>query len=275
MSKPVEIICVGNELLIGKVLNTNAHWLAKRITSLGLEVRRITTVRDEVEEISHAVQETMKRKPKFVITTGGLGPTFDDKTLKGVAEAFNCKLKVHSEALEMVKERYRAYVKQGIIEKFELTSPREKMAKLPENSVPFFNPVGTAPGVMIKQKDTTLIALPGVPSEMKETFERSVAPLLKQAAEGMMFFEAGIYARCVGESEIAPLIERVMHDNPCVYVKSHPKGGEKISRIEFHFSTTAKHSEVARQRVSRALTQLSEMIREKGGKIKPMKTKSW
>lgn len=275
MSKPVEITCVGNELLIGKVLNTNAHWLAKRITSLGLEVRRITTVRDEVEEISYAIQETMKRKPEFVITTGGLGPTFDDKTLEGVAEAFNCKLKVHTEALDMVKKRYRAYVEQGIMKELELTPPREKMAKLPENAVPLFNPVGTAPGVMIEQKDTTLIALPGVPSEMKEIFETSVASLLKQAAEGMMFFEAGIYARCVGESEIALLIERVMHDNPYVYVKSHPKGGERTPKIEFHFSTTAKDSEVARKRVSIALLQLSEMIREKGGKIKPVKTKSW
>lgn len=274
MPKTVEIICVGNELLIGKTLNTNARSLAKRINSLGLEVRRITTVRDEVEEISHAVQETVERKPKFVITTGGLGPTFDDKTLKGIAKAFNCKLKVNSEALEMVKKRYNAYVEQGIIEKFELTSPREKMAKLPENSVPFFNPVGTAPGVMIKRKNTTLIALPGVPNEMKGIFENSLAPLLKKASGGMTFFEASIYTRCVGESKIASLIERVMHDNPHVYVKSHPKGGEKIPRIEFHFSTTAKDSEVARQRVSRALLQLSEMIQKRGGKIKPMKLKS-
>jgi molybdenum cofactor synthesis domain-containing protein len=275
MSKTVEIICIGNELLIGKVLNTNANWLAKRITSFGLELRRITIVRDEVEEISQVVQETVKRNPSFVVTTGGLGPTFDDKTLKGLAKALNCNLEVNSEALEMVKNRYHAYVEQGIIEKFELTSPREKMAKLPKKAVPLFNPVGTAPAVMVEQQDTTLIALPGVPSEMKAIFERSVAPLLKKAAEGMIFFEAGIYTRCVGESEIAQLIDQVMHDNPYVYVKSHPKGGEKIPLIEFHFSTTAKDPEVARQRVSRALLQLSQLIQEKGGKIKPIKTKNW
>ena len=78
--RSVEIICVGNELLIGKTLNTNAHWLAKRITSLGLKVRRITVVGDDLEEISSAIKETVNRKPCFIIVTGGLGPTFDDKT---------------------------------------------------------------------------------------------------------------------------------------------------------------------------------------------------
>ncbi|MCK4425067.1 competence damage-inducible protein A, partial [Candidatus Bathyarchaeota archaeon] len=74
----MEIICVGNELLIGKTLNTNAHWLAKRITSLGLSVKRITVVGDEVNEIANAVREALQRKPRFIITVGGLGPTFDD-----------------------------------------------------------------------------------------------------------------------------------------------------------------------------------------------------
>ena len=78
MSVDLEIICIGNELLIGKVLNTNENWLAKNSTSLGVSVKRITTVGDEVIEIKKAVMETLQRAPKFIITTGGLGPTFDD-----------------------------------------------------------------------------------------------------------------------------------------------------------------------------------------------------
>jgi len=76
------------------------------------------------------------------------------------------------------------------------------------------------------------------------------------------------------ESEMAPLIDQVMHDNPYVYIKSHPKGAERVPRIEFHLSTTAKNSSVARDRVSKALVQLSELIQGKGGKIKPLKTKT-
>ncbi|MCJ7767212.1 molybdopterin-binding protein, partial [Candidatus Bathyarchaeota archaeon] len=79
----LEIVCVGNELLIGKTLNTNAHWLAKRATSLGVMVKRVTVILDEVDEVATVLREALNRKPRFIITTGGLGPTFDDKTLEG------------------------------------------------------------------------------------------------------------------------------------------------------------------------------------------------
>ncbi len=94
MTSDIEIICVGNELLIGKVLNTNAQWLSKRATSLGINVKRITVAADELSEICAVVRETLQRKPQFVITTGGLGPTFDDKTIAGIAKALNRELRV-------------------------------------------------------------------------------------------------------------------------------------------------------------------------------------
>ena len=274
MAQPIEIICVGNELLIGKTLNTNAQWLAKRITALGLSARRITIVGDYVDEIFSAIREAVQRNPRFLITTGGLGPTFDDKTLEGLAKALECKLEINEEALMMVKEKYRKYAEEGKMKKAELTPPRAKMAKLPEGAKPLSNPVGTAPGVIMKRGSITILALPGVPSEMKAIFDGSVASLLKQVAGDATFFEMSIEATGVIESEMAPLIERVMHDNPYACIKSHPKGAEKIPRIEFYFSTTAKNSGVARKRVSKAFVQLSELIQEKGGKIKPIKAES-
>jgi len=271
MPRPIEIISVGNELLIGKILNTNAQWLAKRVTSLGLDVRRINIVGDDVEEISNALREAIQRNPSFVITTGGLGPTFDDKTLEGVAKALERRIEVQGQALRMVEEKYRKYVEEGRMEKVELTPHRVKMARLPEGAEPLFNPVGTAPGVVIKHNETTLIALPGVPPEMKTIFEESVVPLLKQAAGNVTFFETSIDVTGCMESEIAPLIDRIMHDNPYVYIKSHPKFEERTPHLEFHLSTTADNSEVAKKRVEKALTQLSEVLQEKGGKIKPSK----
>lgn len=267
----IEIICVGNELLIGKTLNTNAQWLAKRITSLGLSIRRITIVGDNIEEVSSALQEATQRKPHFIITTGGLGPTFDDKTLEGIAKALGRKLETHDEALKMVREKYHQYVEEGYIEEDELTPHRLKMARLPEGAKPLLNPLGTAPGVITKHDSTTVIALPGVPSEMKAIFEESVAPLLKQAAGDVTFFETSLGVTGIGESVLAPLIDRVMHDNPYVYVKSHPKGEERTLHIELHFSTTAEKTDLAKKRVSNALIQLSELIQGKGGKIKPIK----
>ncbi|KPV62456.1 MAG: competence damage-inducible protein A [Candidatus Bathyarchaeota archaeon BA1] len=269
MLYPVEIVCVGNELLIGKVLNTNAQWLAKRITALGLSVRRINTVGDDVDEISSAMREAIQRNPSFIITTGGLGPTFDDKTLEGVAKALGCPLEFQDGALGMVEGKYRRFVEEGRMERLDLTPPRLKMAKLPKGADPLFNPVGTAPGVIMKHNETTIIALPGVPSEMMAIFEDSVVPLLKRATGDVTFFEASLYVTGVMESDLAPLIDRVMHENPYVYIKSHPRGAEKVPHIELHLSTTAEDSSVAKSRVSKALTQISEMIQTKGGKTKP------
>ena len=268
MAISIELICVGTELLIGKTLNTNANWLAKRITSLGGNVIRMTVIRDDIDEITPSLKDAMERKNDFIITIGGLGPTFDDKTLEGVAGALKRKMALNDAALEMVEAKYRSYVQEGRMERFELTSPRVKMATLPEGAKPLPNPIGTAPGVLMKSEGKTIISLPGVPSEMKAIFEGSVLPVLKRAAGALTFFEASIDATGVMESELAPAVDRVMHDNPYVYIKSHPKGAERIHRIEFHLSTTADSSNVARNRVSNALAQLCESIEKNGGKIK-------
>jgi molybdenum cofactor synthesis domain-containing protein len=268
MSVQIEIICVGNELLIGKTLNTNAQWLARRATSLGTAVNRITVVGDDVDEIAKAIREALGRKPRFIITTGGLGPTFDDKTLEGIAKALSRQLELNSKALQMVKEKYEAYAKAGRLDSAELTPPRIKMAKLPEGAEPLPNPVGTAPGVQIKIGNTDIIALPGVPSEMEAIFDGSVAALLKKEAGDAVFFETSIYADNIMESTLAPLIDVVMHDNPYVYIKSHPRGEERKPHIEIHLSTTAKDSKTAKDRIGKAIIQLSELIKGKGGKVK-------
>jgi len=270
----IEIICIGNELLIGKTLNTNAQWLAKRITTLGLKTQRITIVGDDVEEVATVLREGIRRSSRFIITTGGLGPTFDDKTLEGIAMALERKLATNDEALKMIEEKYRQYVEEGRMERAELTPHRVKMARLPEGSMPIFNPVGTAPAVIIKHDDITVIALPGVPSEMKAIFEESVVPLLKEVAGNVTFFETSLGVTGMEEPSVAPLIDRVMHDNPYVYVKSHPKGEETVSHLELHFYTTAENTSLARRRVGKAIIQLSELIQEKGGKVKPVKVES-
>jgi len=274
MTQQIEIICVGNELLIGKVANTNAQWLAKRITTLGLSVNRITVIGDDTEEISDAIREAVQRKPQFIVTTGGLGPTFDDKTLEGFAKALSRPLKVNPQALKMVEEKYRKYAEEGRIERIELTPPRLKMAKLPAESNPLPNPVGTAPGVITKSNGITIIALPGVPTEMEAIFDESVAPLIKRAAGNVTFYETSIDVDGVMESDMAPLIDRVMHDNPYVYVKSHPsRTGEGKPHLELHLSITAENSTTAKNRVIKALIQMTELAQMKGGKIKPSKTK--
>ncbi len=264
--KYVEIVSVGNELLIGKTLNTNAQWLAKRITSLGLSVSRITVAGDTVDTISRILQEVVSRMPSFIIVTGGLGPTFDDKTLEGLAKAFSSGLKVNEQALKMVKEKYAKYAVDIGHKSFELTPARVKMATIPEGAEPLPNPVGTAPGISFNKDDMAVYALPGIPSEMKAIFEESILPVLRRAAGDLTFFEASLFVEGVMESEMAPLIDRVMHDNPLVYVKSHPMGEEGKPRIELHLSTMAEDRNEAVRRVDSALAQLLELAKAYGGK---------
>ncbi len=271
MDPYLEILCVGNELLIGKTLNTNAQWLGRRITSLGLNTRRITVVGDDVDEIAGAVKEAVQREPSFVIVTGGLGPTFDDKTLGGVAAGLGRELEENEEALEMVRKRYHDYVAERRIEDFEMTPHRVKMAKLPKGATPLPNPVGTAPGVLVQYEGVNLVMLPGVPQEMMAIFDESIAPLLRKIAGDMTFFEASLDVKGVPESTLAPVIDSVMHDNPYVYIKSHPQAAERVPHLELHFSTTSEDSALARRRIGRVVVQISEMIKEKGGKVRPIK----
>ena len=264
----MEIISLGNELLIGKILNTNAQWLAKRATNLGITVKRVTVVRDDVDETARAIRETLKRKPQFVVTTGGLGPTFDDKTLESIAKALKRRLKVNQVALEMVKEKYQTYAsKKGSNSCAELTQPQVKMATIPENAEPIRNPLGTAPAVRIDLKDTILIALPGVPREMEAIFDESVAPMLKSASCGICFHETSLYVDNIMESALAPLIDRVMHGNSGIYVKSHPRGAENKPHMEIHFSMIAADEAGTQKTLQKALAQLSDLITRNDGEV--------
>lgn len=273
MACSLEIVCIGNELLIGKTLNTNATWLAKSATSLGLLVSRITVVRDEVGEIAATVQEALTRKPGFIITTGGLGPTFDDKTLEGIAKGLGLGLEINRKALKMLRTKYKAYFQQRMDEKIELTPSRIKMATLPKGSDALSNSVGTAPGVIVKIRGVSIIALPGVPPEMEAIFNEHVAPIIKNKAGKSRFFDKSIYTEGVMESTLAPLIDRTMRDNSRVYIKSHVYAkfnGQiegKKSCIELHFSTTTKEPKTAEKRLKMAVAQLSDLVHKNGGRI--------
>jgi nicotinamide-nucleotide amidase len=267
MTLNMEVICVGNELLIGKTLNTNAQWLAKRATTVVVAVKRVTVVADEVPEIASVVREALRRKPRFIVITGGLGPTFDDKTLEGIATALNCKLGVNAEALRMVKAKYEAYARERGVGRVELTQPRVKMATIPEKTVPVRNPVGTAPAVQADLDGTVLFALPGVPAEMEAIFEEAVVPLLVQASGGGVFREKSLYAEGILESALAPLIDTVMRDNAGVYVKSHPKGEEDKPHMEIHFSIKGAEADKPEEKLEKAVAQLAGLIEESSGKV--------
>jgi len=266
----VEVVGVGNELLIGRIANTNAQWLAKMVTNLGGEVRRIVDVGDSLDEISEVIREACSRSPTWLLVTGGLGPTFDDMTLEGIARAFGVPLEIDEEARKMVKEKYERYqARTG--ERIELTPPRLKMATLPRGGTALRNPAGTAPGVMIKQGATTVVALPGVPVEMQAIFEDVLGPMICKTVGDRYLYSKYLRAIGVIESALAPLIDIVMHDNQGVYIKSHPKEPEPLPVIEFHLSMSSESPEVSRRKVEDAAAQLTKLVLEHRGKIEEVK----
>jgi nicotinamide-nucleotide amidase len=219
-SPSAEIISVGNELLIGHTLDTNSYWIAKRFTRFGWTLQRITVLRDSLVAIRDGVTGALGRKPDLLITLGGLGPTHDDMTLKGIALALDKRLVLNPEAFAMVKARYNALEASTGLTRF-----RRKMAKLPEGAKPLPNPVGTAPGVTVKVGVTRLVSLPGVPSEMKAIFTGSVIPMLKDS-NGEAPKEVSIGLVGIIESALAPALDHTRRAFPGLYFKSHPRGRE-------------------------------------------------
>lgn len=263
----IEVISTGTDLLLGKTLNSNARFLASRISSLGGRVGRITVVGDDVKEIASAVKEALARKPSMIITTGGLGPTMDDRTLEGISIAIKRSLAINKEALSAIKAKYEEMLRRGLLKKMRMTAPRMKMAYLPRGSKVIMNPVGTAPGALIKYGGTVIVALPGVPAEMESMFEESVAPIIRSMAGERFASEEILRVTGILESDLAPIVTRVTAKNPLVYVKSHPKGAERVSRIELHLSSVADSLEIAKENVRKAVRMLSRLIKKKGGKV--------
>lgn len=257
---------VGNELLLGNTINTNACWLATQVTSLGGSVTRITTVQDNLKEISTAVLESLGRRPDILITTGGIGPTFDDMTLMGVARALKMPVRVNPAAVQMIREHYaRRFPGRKLI----LTKPRLKMAQLPIRGIPVRNPVGTAPAVSLISGETQIFCLPGVPKEAKAIFRESVSTAVRAISRGAVFAETWLSVHGVMESVLAPMIDRAMRRWPGVYIKSHPRGIEASGRphIELHFSMSASEPNTAGRTLSGASHYLTNRLRRYGAKI--------
>lgn len=268
MPTTIEIICIGNELLIGKIKDTNAHYLAKQATQLGANVKRVTVIQDIIPEIAIAICEAIARKPKFIITTGGLGPTFDDKTLQGLGEAIGQELEVNPEALATVKQKCVDYAKKrGLSTDIELTPPRVKMATLPKETKPVNNPIGTAPGVRFDTQETVLFILPGVPVEMEAIFSETIGPLIRHAVGDRVFCERSIFAENIFESRLAPLIDRVMSNNLGVYVKSHPMRTENKPHLELHLTITASKEQNPEEKLLKVAKELTDLIEENDGLV--------
>jgi molybdenum cofactor synthesis domain-containing protein len=269
--RTAEIIFTGNELLKGNVLNTNSQWMAKTLTSIGIEVKRMVVIEDDIETIAEALRESLRRKPDFIFTSGGLGPTYDDVTLEGVAKALGRQLEINSAAEKMVQDRYKLAEKAGLLKVKDSEKHMTKMASLPSGASPLANPVGAAPGVLIEQGKTTLISLPGVPAELKAIFNYSIIPWIKPLLGSAFHAERTVLVTGVAESRLAPVIVDTMSKIPGTWMKSCVLGSGKS---EICISTTASSESEANRRVDEGYKIIVEKAKELGGIVNAINEES-
>ncbi|MFH0771530.1 MAG: competence/damage-inducible protein A [Candidatus Omnitrophota bacterium] len=167
-----EIISIGTEILLGQILNTNQQYLSSRLAALGIDVYRHSTVGDNPERLISAIRQGIERSD-IVITTGGLGPTVDDITLKAIASAFSKKLIFNKDLAAQIKARFGRQC---------VNMPKENLcqAYAPEDAAILKNNEGTAPGFIIEKNGKIFIALPGPPRELKPMFDKYVLAYLKK-----------------------------------------------------------------------------------------------
>ena len=235
-----EIITIGTELLLGQIIDTNSAFIAQQLANIGFDVYTKTAVGDNEVRISDAISKALERSD-VVITTGGLGPTVDDKTRDAVAMATERELFLDEMLLKEIKELFE---RRGLT----LGENNPLQAQIPTGSIPIHNPVGTAPGFIVKFCNSYVISLPGVPHELHHLMDHTVLPFLKKEFDIQAVIKTRVL-RTAGEGEsnidrrIAEFEESA---NPTVGLAAHP------GAVDIRISAKAQNE-------SEALQMLDEM----------------
>ena len=216
-----EILSVGTELLMGQIANTDAQYLSRRLSELGVTLYRHTTVGDNPSRVKQALAEALERAD-MVITTGGLGPTEDDLTKEMVGEFFGLPMELDEKSLEAVRTRMCRIGR-------EMTENNNKQAYFPRSAIIMPNACGTAPGCIVEHGGKAVAVLPGPPREMKDMFERQLAPYLRRRS-GEHIESRFLRVFGVGESKTEVLLLDLFHgENPTLAL--YCGAGEVTARI--------------------------------------------
>lgn len=219
----VELVCVGTEILLGNIVNTNAAYLAEQCAMLGLSCYHQSVVGDNEQRMEETIRRAVSRSD-IVILSGGLGPTKDDLTKEVTAQVFDMELLEDPHTRARIQE----YFDQNY--RGQITENNWKQAQVPEGSMVIDNYNGTAPGLILQKDGKTAILLPGPPNELKPMFERDIRPFLNRLEP------EGIYSKMVkicgfGESKVESMITDIMESQTNPTIAPYAKTGEVHLRI--------------------------------------------
>lgn len=201
------IITIGDELLIGQVVDTNSAWIAQQLNQIGIAVLKRVAVGDTASSITEALEACM-RDTRVVIITGGLGPTADDITKQVLCNFFGGPMVVDQAVEDHVKHLFANVFKKEMPERNLL------QAQVPKSCKVLWNPVGTAPGMQFEKKNSIFFSLPGVPFEMKEMMQASVLPLLTERYHQKPIQHRTLLTLGIGESALADLVQDIETNLP-------------------------------------------------------------
>ncbi len=194
-----EIITIGDEILIGQIVDTNSAWIGEQLNKNGIEVYQITSVHDESKQIMEALDKAAE-KVDLVLITGGLGPTKDDITKNTLCEYFQTELVFHEPTFEHIKERFSRW-------NIDINKLNRDQALVPKNCTVLFNKTGTAPGMWFEKDDTIFVSVPGVPFEMEYLVEFEVIPRLVRTGRTKAILHKTVLTQGLPESMLAMKIE--------------------------------------------------------------------
>ncbi len=245
-----EIITIGDEILIGQIVDTNSAYLGKALNKIGISVQQITSIQDQREHILQALSEAQSRA-NLVIVTGGLGPTKDDVTKHTICEYFNDTLVLNKAVLANVEALFKKYISTPI------SDLNRNQALVPSKAEVLMNYYGTAPGMWVDFNDTVFVFLPGVPFEMKALVENEVLKRLQKRFKRPYILHKTILTYGLGESAIAQKIENWENNLP-----EHIKLAylPNLGKVRLRLSAKGNNKEKLEQEVNNQIKKLQPLI---------------
>jgi nicotinamide-nucleotide amidase len=247
----VEIITIGDEILIGQIVDTNSAWMAQELNKIGAKVERITTISDGIDVIKESLSEAQKRAD-VVLITGGLGPTKDDVTKKALAQYFNCDFTFYPEIAEHIAKLFARFGK-------EMSELNRLQADLPSACQPLQNNQGTAPGMWFENSEGIIVSMPGVPYEMKGLMLDHVLPLLRTKFLMPSILHKTILTMGMGESWLS---ERIAAWEDALHAEIRLAYLPSPGRVRLRLSAFGNDEQLLTQKLDSEVKKLLEVIPE-------------
>jgi len=246
------IVNIGDEILIGQIVNTNSVYISKSLNNIGIEVIEILSISDNKKAIIDSISRVEKTS-EILIITGGLGPTKDDLTKISLCEYFNDELVLYPDVLNHIEEMFKKQISSPINEK------NRKQAFLPKKAKIFLNNYGTASGMLFKKNKNLFFSLPGVPHEMKMLMENSVIPELKKIFSLPYIYHKTIVTYGLGESDICKRIESWENSLPKDIKLAYLPG---LGRVRLRLSSKGEVKEKVIRYVNKYTKKLIPLIHD-------------